>query len=181
MRVGFIGLGIMGKPMARNILAGGFPDLYVWNRSPGPAEELAEAGAVCASKAQIGRECDVILTMLPDSPQVLSVMLGEGGVAQYMHAGQVFIDMSSINPVSSRQIAAELAKIGVEMLDAPVSGDHLIGIRIRIVQRDHFHRMGNPDFAFRLPAVQEFFAPLRREFPAVINSFLHSCAPLYRS
>ena len=56
MRVGFIGLGIMGKPMARNILAGGFPDLYVWNRSPGPAEELAEAGAVCASKAQIGRE-----------------------------------------------------------------------------------------------------------------------------
>ena len=122
MKIGMIGLGIMGKPMARNILAGGWQELYVWNRSPGPAEELAAAGAVSATKEQIGRECDVILTMLPDSPQVLSVMLGEGGVAQYMHAGQVFIDMSSINPVSSRQIAAELAKIGVEMLDAPVSG-----------------------------------------------------------
>ena len=119
MRVGFIGLGIMGKPMARNILAGGFPDLYVWNRSPGPAEELAEAGAVCASKAQIGRECDVILTMLPNSPQVRAVMLGPDGVSQYMHRGQVYIDMSSINPVSSREIAAELEKIGADMLDAP--------------------------------------------------------------
>ncbi len=122
MKIGFIGLGIMGKPMARNILAGGYTELYVWNRSVGPAEELASEGAVFASKEQIGRECDVILTMLPNSPQVLSVMLGEDGVARYMHAGQVFIDMSSINPVSSREIAAELAKIGVEMLDAPVSG-----------------------------------------------------------
>ena len=122
MKIGFIGLGIMGKPMARNILKGGYPDLYVWNRSPGPAEALAEAGAVCATREQIGRECDVILTMLPNSPQVRSVMLGSDGVAQYMHAGQVYIDMSSINPVSSREIAAELEKIGVDMLDAPVSG-----------------------------------------------------------
>jgi len=112
----------MGKPMALNILAGGYPDLYVWNRSPGPAEVLVKAGASAASKEQIGRECDVILTMLPNSPQVKSVMLGPGGVAQYMHAGQVYIDMSSINPVSSREIAAELEKSGVEMLDAPVSG-----------------------------------------------------------
>ncbi len=122
MKIGFLGLGIMGKPMARNILAGGFPDLYVWNRSPGPAEALAEAGAVAATKEQIGRECDVILTMLPDSPQVKAVMLGPDGIAQYMHAGQVYIDMSSINPVSSREIAEALAKISVEMLDAPVSG-----------------------------------------------------------
>ena len=122
MKIGFIGLGIMGRPMARNILAGGYHDLYVWNRSPGPAEELAEAGAVSATKEQIGRECDVILTMLPNSPQVRSVMLGPEGVAQFMHAGQIYVDMSSINPVSSREIAAELEKIGVEMLDAPVSG-----------------------------------------------------------
>ena len=122
MKIGFIGLGIMGKPMALNILAGGYPDLYVWNRSPGPAEVLVKAGASAASKEQIGRECDVILTMLPNSPQVKSVMLGPDGVAQYMHAGQVYIDMSSINPVSSREIASELEKAGVEMLDAPVSG-----------------------------------------------------------
>ena len=122
MKIGFIGLGIMGKPMALNILAGGYPDLYVWNRSPGPAEVLVKAGAAAASKEQIGRECDVILTMLPNSPQVKSVMLGPDGVAQYMHAGQVYIDMSSINPVSSREIASELEKAGVEMLDAPVSG-----------------------------------------------------------
>ena len=122
MKIGFIGLGIMGKPMARNILAGGYPDLYVWNRSPGPADELAEEGAVSSTKEEIGRECDVILTMLPNSPQVRSVMLGPDGVSKHMHAGQVFIDMSSINPVSSREIAAELEKIGVDMLDAPVSG-----------------------------------------------------------
>lgn len=122
MKIGFIGLGIMGKPMALNILASGYPDLYVWNRSPGPAEVLVKAGASAASKEQIGRECDVILTMLPNSPQVKSVMLGPDGVAQYMHAGQVYIDMSSINPVSSREIASELEKAGVEMLDAPVSG-----------------------------------------------------------
>ena len=122
MKIGFIGLGIMGKPMALNILAGGYPDLYVWNRSPGPAEVLVKAGAAAASKEQIGRECDVILTMLPNSPQVKSVMLGPDGVVQYMHAGQVYIDMSSINPVSSREIASELEKTGVEMLDAPVSG-----------------------------------------------------------
>ena len=71
---------------------------------------------------EIGETCDVVLTMLPISPEVRSVMLGAGGVAAYMHAGQTFIDMSSINPVASKEIAADLAKKGVEMLDAPVSG-----------------------------------------------------------
>ena len=122
MKIGFIGLGIMGKPMARNVLAGGYRELYVWNRSPGPARELAEAGAFSATREQIGRECDVVLTMLPNSPQVREVVLGPEGVAQYMHAGQTLIDMSSINPVATREIAGELDRIGVGMLDAPVSG-----------------------------------------------------------
>ena len=122
MKIGFIGLGIMGKPMAKNIIKGGYTDLYVWNRSKAPVDELVSCGAKAATKEEIGTECDVILTMLPNSPQVKEVMLGEDGVAKYMHAGQIFIDMSSINPVASKEIAAALAEKGVEMLDAPVSG-----------------------------------------------------------
>ena len=101
MKIGLIGLGIMGKPTAKNLLKAGYTDLYVWNRSKAPVDELAACGAKASTKAEIGRECDVVLTMLPNSPQVKEVMLGEGGVAEAMHAGQVFIDMSSINPIAS--------------------------------------------------------------------------------
>lgn len=120
MKVGMIGLGIMGKPMAKNILKAGY-DLTVScvNKA---ADELVACGAKKATNAQIGESCDVVLTMLPNSPQVKEVMLGEDGVAAHMKAGSVFIDMSSINPVASKEIAAELEKKGVEMLDAPVSG-----------------------------------------------------------
>ena len=115
-----IGLGIMGKPMAKNILKAGY-DLTVScvNKA---ADELVECGAKKATNAEIGETCDVVLTMLPNSPQVKEVMLGEDGVAAHMKPGSVFIDMSSINPVASKEIAAELEKKGVEMLDAPVSG-----------------------------------------------------------
>lgn len=121
MKIGFIGLGIMGKPMAKNLLKAGY-DLMVNNRSQAPMQELAECGATPASKAEIGAACDVVLTMLPNSPQVMEVMLGEGGVAAHMKSGAVFIDMSSINPVASKEIAAVLAEKGIKMLDAPVSG-----------------------------------------------------------
>ncbi len=121
MTVGFIGLGIMGKPMARNILKGGY-ELYVANRSQGAVQELAACGAHASRYDEIGAKCDVVLTMLPNSPQVKAVVLGENGVASYMKPGQVFIDMSSVNPVASKEIAAELAKKGIEMMDAPVSG-----------------------------------------------------------
>lgn len=122
MKIGLIGLGIMGKPMAKNILKAGYTDLMVSDLNVQAVQELVEAGAVAGSNAEIGSSCDVVMTMLPNSPHVKAVMLGEGGVASYMKAGQVFIDMSSINPVASKEIAAELAKCGVEMLDAPVSG-----------------------------------------------------------
>ena len=122
MKIGLIGLGIMGKPMAKNILKGGYTDLLVSDLNKAAVDEVVAAGAKAASNQEIGESCDVVLTMLPNSPHVKSVMLGEGGVASYMKPGAVFIDMSSINPVASQEIAAELSKKGVEMLDAPVSG-----------------------------------------------------------
>ncbi len=121
MKVGIIGLGIMGKPMAKNMVKAGL-EVWVNNRSQAPMDELAACGAIAATRKELAENCDIILTMLPNGPQVKEVMLGENGVASYMHAGQVFIDMSSISPIVSQEIAAELQKKGVEMLDAPVSG-----------------------------------------------------------
>lgn len=122
MKIGFIGLGIMGKPMVHNIIKAGYTDVLVWNRSQRAIDTCVGYGAVSASLQEIGESCDVIITMLPNSPQVKEIMLGEKGVASYMKPGAVFIDCSSINPVASKEIAAVLAERGVEMLDAPVSG-----------------------------------------------------------
>ena len=120
MKIGFIGLGIMGKPMAKNLVKAGYSLMVSsYNRA---AAELTALGAEAGTNAQIGECCDLVLTMLPNSPQVKEVMLGENGVGSCMKPGSVFIDMSSINPVASKEIAAELQKRGVEMLDAPVSG-----------------------------------------------------------
>ena len=123
MKIGLIGLGIMGKPMAKNILKKGYPDLLVSDLNKAAVDEVVACGAKAATNQEIGEQCDVVLTMLPNSPHVKSVMLTpEIGVANFMHKGQVFIDMSSINPVASKEISAALAEKGVEMLDAPVSG-----------------------------------------------------------
>ena len=108
MKIGFIGLGIMGKPMAKNLLKAGYTDLLVNNRSQAPVQELEAAGATGATQQEIGEQCDVVITMLPNSPQVKEVMLGEDGVAAHMKPGTVFIDCSSINPVASKEIYAEL-------------------------------------------------------------------------
>ena len=121
MKIGLIGLGIMGKPMAKNLLKAGY-DLTVNDRSQASVEDVVAAGARYATQQEIGERCDVVLTMLPNSPQVKEVMLAEDGVASHMKPGTVFIDMSSINPVASQEIASMLAEKGVEMLDAPVSG-----------------------------------------------------------
>lgn len=121
LKIGLIGLGIMGKPMAKNMLKAGC-DLTVNDLNRAAVEEVVQAGAKAASNEEIGRTCDVVMTMLPNSPQVKSVMLGENGVAKYMREGTTFIDMSSISPIAAKEIAAELAKRKIEMLDAPVSG-----------------------------------------------------------
>lgn len=122
MKIGFIGLGIMGKPMVHNILKAGYREVLVWNRSQAAVETCVSYGAVASTPKEIGETCNVVITMLPNSPQVKEVMLGETGVASYMKPGAVFIDCSSINPVASKEIAEILAARGVEMLDAPVSG-----------------------------------------------------------
>ena len=155
MKIGLIGLGIMGKPMAKNILKGGFTDLLVSDLNQAAVDEVVACGAKQATNKEIGETCDVVLTMLPNSPHVKAVMLGANGVAGYMKEGQVFIDMSSINPVASKEIAAELAKKGVEMLDAPVSGGEpkaidgtlsfMVGGKQEILQWMHSHEGGQKD------------------------------------
>lgn len=121
MKIGLIGLGIMGKPMAKNLLKAGY-ELAVSDLNKQSVEEIVAAGGKSADNLTIGKESDVVLTMLPNSPQVKAVMLGENGVAKVMRPGTVFIDMSSINPMVSKEIAGELAQGSIEMLDAPVSG-----------------------------------------------------------
>ncbi len=121
-RIGFIGLGIMGKPMARNLLAAGFP-LTVHSRSRGPVDELIEAGAAGADDAaSVAAVSDVTITMLPDTADVEQVITGAGGVIEGARAGSLVIDMSSIDPEPTRALAAALASRDVGMLDAPVSG-----------------------------------------------------------
>jgi 2-hydroxy-3-oxopropionate reductase len=121
-RVGFIGLGIMGKPMARNLLKAGFP-LTVHNRSRAKIDELVKDGAAAAaSPKEVASVADIIITMLPNSPDVELVALGAGGIREGAKAGQLLIDMSTINPIVSQKIAGELARVGVAMVDAPVSG-----------------------------------------------------------
>ncbi len=121
-RVGFIGLGIMGKPMARNLLAAGFT-LTVHSRSPGPVDELVAEGATAAgSPAEVARASDVVITMLPDTPDVEQVLLGPAGVVEGASSGTLVIDMSTIDPGPARRFAEALALQGVHMLDAPVSG-----------------------------------------------------------
>jgi 3-hydroxyisobutyrate dehydrogenase len=121
-RVGFIGLGIMGSGMARNLLKAGF-ELRVWNRSHARMDELAGEGAVAtASPAQLASQSDIIITCVSDTPDVEQVILGDQGVINGARAGSLVIDMSTISPQATRAIAARLTERGVHMLDAPVSG-----------------------------------------------------------
>ena len=122
MKIGFIGLGIMGKPMSKNMLKAGY-ELVVYDLNKAAVEEVAGAGAkVANSPKEVAAQSDVIITMLPNSPHVKAVVLGENGVIEGVKSGAVVIDMSSIAPLASREIAARLLEKGVEMLDAPVSG-----------------------------------------------------------
>ena len=122
MKIAFIGLGIMGKPMAKNLLKAGHK-LFVYDRNEATLEEMKAAGAtVCASSRDTVKDIDLVITMLPNSPHVKSVMLEDDKLAEKMPKTAAFIDMSSINPVASREIAAKLAEYGIDMLDAPVSG-----------------------------------------------------------
>lgn len=122
MKIGFIGLGIMGKPMSKNLVKAGY-ELVVYNRSKASVQELVALGAMEASNpAEVAKQCSVIITMLPNSPQVREVCLGTNGIIEAASEGTVVIDMSSIDPVESKAIGAKLNEKGVELMDAPVSG-----------------------------------------------------------
>lgn len=120
--IGFIGLGVMGKPMAKNLIKAGYK-IKVFDIKEEPVNELAGLGAMtAATPAEIGASCEVIITMLPNSQHVISVVTGENGVLEQVKPGAILIDMSSISPVVSKELYAKAAEKGVEMLDAPVSG-----------------------------------------------------------
>ncbi|HFL6812040.1 TPA: 2-hydroxy-3-oxopropionate reductase [Enterococcus faecium] len=122
MKIGFVGLGIMGKPMAKNLIKDGYEVIcYDFNQSN--MDEVAAAGASTAKNSQeLANQSDIVITMLPNSPNVEAALFSEEGIAAGISEGKIVIDMSSINPVSSQRFAEKLAGLGVEFLDAPVSG-----------------------------------------------------------
>lgn len=121
-KIGFIGLGIMGKPMAKNLLKAGY-ELVVYDINQDAVNEVVAAGAKSAPTSKdVAAQSEIVITMLPNSPHVKAAVLGENGVLEGAKPGLVLIDMSSIAPLASQEIAAAVAKKGVEMLDAPVSG-----------------------------------------------------------
>lgn len=122
LKVGYIGLGLMGKSIARNILKAGFP-LFVHNRSHAAVDELVAEGAIAASTpAAVAAQVDVVFTNLPDTPDVEKVVLGERGVIEGAHNGLIYVDNSTIKPASARMLSEKLSEKNVLALDAPVSG-----------------------------------------------------------
>ncbi len=120
--LGFIGLGIMGKPMTGHLLEAGHT-VHVYDVVPGPVKELAAQGAVvCGSSREVARKADITIIMVPDTPDVEAVLFGKDGVAEGVRSGSIVVDMSSISPIATKEFARKLAEKGVEMLDAPVSG-----------------------------------------------------------
>lgn len=121
-KVGFVGLGIMGKPMARNLMEAGY-ELVVNNRSQESVDELAGEGAEAAgSPREVAEKSDIIITMLPDSPQVEEIVAGENGILEGITEGSLVVDMSTISPVVTEELAQQLEERGASMLDGPVSG-----------------------------------------------------------
>jgi 2-hydroxy-3-oxopropionate reductase len=123
-KVGFVGLGIMGKPMAANVIKGGHT-LYLFSRS-GVAPELTAAGGVaCASAKEVAQKAEFIITMVPDTPDVEKALFGSGGVAEGLSRGKLVIDMSSISPFDTKAFAQRVNQLGCDYVDAPVSGGEL--------------------------------------------------------
>jgi 2-hydroxy-3-oxopropionate reductase len=119
--IGFIGLGIMGKPMAANLIKGGHT-LYLNSRSGVPQELTAAGGKACASAKEVAQKADIIITMVPDTPDVENVLFGTNGVAEGLSRGKIVIDMSSISPIETKKFAKRINDLGCEYIDAPVSG-----------------------------------------------------------
>jgi 2-hydroxy-3-oxopropionate reductase len=121
MKIGFIGLGIMGRPMAQNLMKGGHT-LYLFSRSGVPQDLVGDKGIACQSPKEVAKNAEVTITMVPDTPHVESVLFGKDGVAEGLSAGKIVVDMSSISPIETKKFAAQINKLGCEYVDAPVSG-----------------------------------------------------------
>ena len=160
--VGFIGLGLMGRPMAKNLLKAGYP-LVVHSRSPAPVDDLVAAGALRASSpAEVARRATRIFTMVPDSPDVELVLEGPDGVFSAMQPGTILIDTSTIAPGTARRLAVRATSLGATMLDAPVSGGEIgaVGGTLSIMVggeeaafdavRPLLNAMGNPERVVRI-------------------------------
>lgn len=119
--LGFIGLGIMGKPMAGHLIDAGYT-VHLQSRSGVPDELVKKGGRPCKTPAEVARHADIVITMVPDTPDVEAVLFGPGGAVEGLSKGKIVVDMSSISPVATKAFAKRLAGMGVEMLDAPVSG-----------------------------------------------------------
>lgn len=120
-KVGFIGLGIMGRPMCLNLIRGRH-ELYVHSRRSAPADVIAAGAIACGSNVEVARKADFVITMLPDTPDVAAVLFGADGVAEGLSPGKIVVDMSSIAPVETKQFAQKINALGCPYLDAPVSG-----------------------------------------------------------
>ncbi len=120
--IGFIGLGIMGKPMAGHLIAAGHT-VHVYDLNPEPVRELASKGGVaCSSSKEVAQRSDIVFTMVPDTADVEAALFGEGGVAEGLKRGATVVDMSSVSPIATKEFARRLEALGAKMLDAPVSG-----------------------------------------------------------
>ena len=121
MNVGFIGLGIMGRPMVANLIKGGHT-LFLTSRSGVPQDLTAAGGKACASAKEVAQKADFIITMVPDTPDVEKALFGKDGVAEGLSAGKIVVDMSSISPIETKAFAERIKKAGADYVDAPVSG-----------------------------------------------------------
>lgn len=121
MKIGFIGLGIMGAPMAGQLIKGGH-EVHLYSRTQVPQELTAAGGRSCASATEVAQNADIIITMVPDTPHVEDVLFGESGVAKGLSSGKIVVDMSSISPVATKEFARRINALGCDYLDAPVSG-----------------------------------------------------------
>ncbi|MGE7469819.1 2-hydroxy-3-oxopropionate reductase [Bosea sp. NPDC003192] len=121
MKIGFIGLGIMGAPMAGQLIKGGH-EAHLYSRTQVPQELTAAGGRPCASATEVAQNAEIIITMVPDTPHVEDVLFGETGVAKGLSSGKIVVDMSSISPVATKEFARRINALGCDYLDAPVSG-----------------------------------------------------------
>jgi len=119
--IGFVGLGIMGKPMAGNLIKGGHT-LFLYSRSGAPQELTGAGGKACASAKEVAQKADIVITMVPDTPDVEKALFGPNGVAEGLSRGKIVVDMSSISPIETKAFAKKINALGCEYLDAPVSG-----------------------------------------------------------